>query len=267
MLVDWLYNNPIWLVSGVILVIAIGVACSGLFIFDRLVDVGLRRDHNDITGFTIAIVGVVYAVLLAFIAVATWQTFANAGTIVGDEADYLGNIYRDTAGLPDAVATKLRADLRQYADTVIKVEWPAQQAGRVAVTGWAPLNDFHMEIAMFQPKTSGETVIQAEIMHSLNELYSARESRLTAATGHIDEVVWWIIVISGALSIGYTYLFGLKNLFMHMVMTAAVTASMTLVVILIVELDYPFRGDVSVSSAPFQRVLQDMDNLTFKHND
>lgn len=267
MLIDWLYNNPIWLVSTVILVFAIGLASAGLFIFDRLVDIKLRRDHNDITGFTIAIVGVVYAVLLAFIAVATWQTFSDSGDIVSKEANYLGNIYRDTAGLPSDVATKLRGYLKEYANTVIKVEWPAQQAGRIATSGWDPLNDFHIDIATFQPHTTGEAVIQAEILRSLNELYSARESRLTAATGHIDDVVWWIILISGAISIGYTYLFGLKNFYMHMVITAAVTASMTLVVILIIELDYPFRGTVSVSAAPFQRVLLEMDTLTFTHRE
>ena len=209
--VDLLYNKTIWLLCGVILIAAISISCGGQLLFDRLVDIELRREHNDVTGFTIAVVGVVYAVLLAFIAVATWETYSNAGGIVGNEANYLGNIYRDTAGLPDDIAARLRSDLKQYARTVINVEWPAQEAGNIVTPGWAPLDDFHIEIATFQPKTSGEAVIQAEILHSLNELYGARESRLTAATGHLDEVLWWMIVMGGALSIGYTYLFGMKN--------------------------------------------------------
>jgi hypothetical protein len=266
MLINWLYNNPIWLVGGVILLISMAVACAGLVIFDRFVSIELRRNHNDVTGFTIAIVGVVYAVLLAFIAVATWQAFSDASAIVGSEANYLGNIYRDTAGLPNDMAVEVRGHLKQYAKLVIDEEWPAQQAGHIVTSGWAPLDDFHIDIARFQPKTGGETVIQAEILHALNELYSARESRLTAASGHVAEIVWWIIIVGGAITIGYTYLFGMQNFCMHLLMTAGVTASMTLVVILIVELDYPFRGSVSVSSEPFQRVLGEMNTLTFQHD-
>ena len=56
----------------------------------------VRRAHNDLAGFSIAIISVVYAVLLAFIAVATWESFSSAETIVQAEAGYIGNLYRDT---------------------------------------------------------------------------------------------------------------------------------------------------------------------------
>ena len=75
------------------------VSCIGLAIVQRLVPVKIRRSHNDIVGFTIAVVGVVYAVLLAFIAVATWETFRKSNTVVGDEASYVA-IFRNTIGLP-----------------------------------------------------------------------------------------------------------------------------------------------------------------------
>jgi hypothetical protein len=58
--------------------------------------VRVRRAHNDLAGFSIAIISVVYAVLLAFIAVATWESFSSAETIVQAEAGYIGNLYRDT---------------------------------------------------------------------------------------------------------------------------------------------------------------------------
>lgn len=99
----------------------------------------------------------------------------------------------------------------------------------------------------------------------LNQLYSARERRLTAASGHVANVVWWIIFVGGLITVGYTYLFGMQSFRMHLLMTAGVTASMALVVILIVELDYPFRGTVSVSAEPYQHVLREMNALTFKH--
>jgi len=57
-------------------------------------------------------------VLLAFIAVATWESFSHAQDIVDSEADYVGSIYRDTQGLPPAVGQSIRDDLEQYVTTV-----------------------------------------------------------------------------------------------------------------------------------------------------
>jgi hypothetical protein len=72
--------------------------------------------HNDLAGFTIAVIGVLYAVLLAFIAIATWESFSKASDIVEAESDYAGGIYLDTQGLPQAEGKEIRdavAKLRQ----------------------------------------------------------------------------------------------------------------------------------------------------------
>jgi hypothetical protein len=254
MIVDWIYNHPTWL-WGTILVVGItGLACLGLTIFHRLVHVEVRRAHNDLAGFTIAIISVVYAVLLAFIAVATWEAFAEAERIVQEEAGYIGNLYRDTDGLPEAIGVSMRTTLKQYTDAVIDQEWSVQQKGQIPEAGWEPLHRLHRQLVAFQPSTRGEEVIEAEFLRTLNELYKARETRLTAAAGHVPTVIWWIIFISGALTTGFTYLFGFRNFLMHLAMTSAVAASLALVVVLIVALDWPFRGEVSVSADAYRDV-------------
>src|SRR6202041_1995872 len=107
MIVDWIYNNPTWLWGPILIAIFIGAASGGLLIFHRLVHVKLRRAHNDLAGFTFAIVGVLYAVLLAFIAIATWESFSKASDIVENESDYAGSMYLITSGLPDETGQKI----------------------------------------------------------------------------------------------------------------------------------------------------------------
>ena len=86
MIVDWIYDHPTWMWGNILVWGAAAFACLGLAVFHRFVRVEVRRDHNDLAGFMIAIISVVYAVLLAFIAVATWESFASAETIVEAEA-------------------------------------------------------------------------------------------------------------------------------------------------------------------------------------
>jgi len=69
-MVDWIYSNPTWLWGTLFVVIVMALSCLGLAAVHRFVDPEMRHKHNDIAAATIAIVGVAYAVLLAFIAVA-----------------------------------------------------------------------------------------------------------------------------------------------------------------------------------------------------
>jgi Protein of unknown function (DUF4239) len=251
MIVDWIYNNPTWLWGTIIVVLITMAACGGLLIFHRLVDVGVRRAHNDLAGFSIAIISVLYAVLLAFIAIATWESFSKASDIVENESDYAGGMYLITSGLPDETGQKIRDALANYVRVVIDEEWPVQRQGVTPDQGWKPLRDVGAAIATIQPRTSGEAVIEAQLLKTFNDLYLARSTRLSAVQGHIPGVIWSIVLFGAAITIVYTYLFGFHSFGMHLTMTGIVAATLALVIVMIIALDWPFRGEISVSPDPF----------------
>jgi hypothetical protein len=255
MIVDWVYSHPTWMWGSILVGGATLLACLGLAIFHPLVDVKVRRAHNDLAGFSIAIISLVYTVLLAFIAVATWEAFSSADALVQQEAGYIGNLYRDTRGFPDSVGQPMRKAIEEYAEAVIHQEWPVQQQGGLPSAGWKPLYDLHSELVHYQPDTRGEAVVEQEFLRTLNELYKVREARLTAAASHIPPVIWQIIAIGGLLTVAFTYLFGFESFGLHLTMTGAVAAALALVVVLIVALDWPFRGEVSVTPEAFENVV------------
>jgi hypothetical protein len=51
--------------------------------------------------------------------------------------------------------------------------------------------------------------------------------------------------------VGYTYLFGAHSFGIHLTITGLIAATIALVFVLIITLDYPFRGEVSVSPEAF----------------
>jgi hypothetical protein len=251
MIVDWIYNNPTWLWGPIVVAVFIAAACVGLLIFHRLVHVKVRRAHNDLAGFTFAIVGVLYAVLLAFIAIATWESFSRASDVVENESDYAGGMYLDSAGLPDAKGQEIRDALAKYVSVVVDVEWPIQRTGKTPDQGWKPLRDLATAIATIHPQTQGEAVIEAEMLKTWNLLYNARSARLSAVQGHIPGVIWAIVFFGAAITTGYTYFFGYEHFGMHLAMTAVLAATLGLIIVMIIALDWPFRGEISVSPDPF----------------
>ncbi len=98
-----------------------------------LAQIGIRRawprlaegEHNDVAGFIIAVVGVIYAVLLAFVVIVSWEKFNSAESVVGQEASALRSIYRESVAFPPEARAQLGDDVSRYASAVIKQEWPA----------------------------------------------------------------------------------------------------------------------------------------------
>jgi len=257
-LVNFLYSHPTWLVGLLVIGIWTGLSLAGLYLFHRLVDVHMRHKDTETVGLTYAIVAVVYAVLIAFIVVNVFETFAKGDEIATAEANKLSNLMLDSSGLPPQVAEGVRADIDKYINIVTKSEWPSQQQGKlddaVFEPGWTVLAHMSTQLAEFEPATMGQNVNKAEMMHAMNDLIRARRSRIIAAGEHLPDVVWQILLLAGAVAVGYTYLFGAHSFPMHMTITGLIAATISLVFVLIIALDYPFRGDVSVSDEAFLSV-------------
>jgi hypothetical protein len=255
LLVEFLYTHPTWLVGLVVIGIWTGVSLAGLYIFHRLVDVHMRHKDTETVGLTYAIVAVVYAVLIAFIVVDVFETFAKGDEIATAEANKLSNLMLDSAGLPPQMAGAVRADLDQYIDIVVKSEWPSQQKGKLGEAvfepGWTTLAHLSTTLAVFEPATMGQNVNKGEMLHAMNDLVKARRSRILAAGEHLPDVVWQILLLAGAVAVGYTYLFGTHSFRIHLAITGLIAATISLVFVLIIALDYPFRGEVSVGDEAF----------------
>ncbi|MGA3023216.1 MAG: DUF4239 domain-containing protein [Bryobacteraceae bacterium] len=258
MLVDFLYSHPVWMVGLLVVGILTGLALLGLYIFHRLVDVQVRHKDTETVGLTYAIVAVVYAVLIAFIVVDVFETFARGDEIATAEANQLSNLVLDSAGLQPQMAETVRADLDKYIDIVIKSEWPSQQQGKlddaVFEPGWTVLAHLSARLAAFEPATMGQNVNKGAMLHAMNDLIKARRSRIIAAGEHLPAVVWQILLLAGFVAVAYTYLFGAHSFRIHMAITGLIAATIALVFVLIIALDYPFRGEVSVGDDAFVSV-------------
>jgi hypothetical protein len=252
---DWIYGMPTWLSGSLIVVTAVVLSWLALACFHQFVPAELRRAHNDVAGFILAIIGVIYAVLLAFIAVSTWENFNKAQEAAELEANMVDNLYVDSAGLPPKLAFFVRARLREYSRLVIDKEWPAQQAGRIDFEGSKPLFQLNAAIAKYRPVENAGPV-DSEILRTANELYQARRDRLVAASSRIPAVMWAVTLLGGAITVGFSFLFGVPKLRLHLLMTGLLSASLALVIVLIVAFDCPFRGDVSVSADVYTRLFE-----------
>ena len=252
----WIVRLPT--ASATLVVVAIGVVISLVTLagFHAAIPRSLRRQHNDVAGFTLAIVGVIYAVLLAFIAVAVWQNYDRAAALLQLEADLAGDLNRDAVGLPDALADAAHREVATYAETVVQLEWPALAGAEAPPSnGWESLDRLHLLLARDRTGDPWVIAVKAEMLRELDSLYDARRNRLESARAELPPVLWWNLLAGAAVVLVFSCLFGVPNIGMHAAMVSLLATSISLVLALILLLYNPYLGRNHISAAPFNALV------------
>ena len=92
-----LYNVPTALLCLAIVVTAVALSLGGLVLVRRSVTLSTLESHHEVAGFILAVVGVVYAVLLAFVVIVTWEQFEEARADADREAALVEGLHRTSA--------------------------------------------------------------------------------------------------------------------------------------------------------------------------
>jgi hypothetical protein len=220
-----------------------------------LLSLELRRRHNDVAAAIFSVVGVTFAVLLAFVAMVIWQHYNAAKAASYAEAGSVRDVYDVSLGFADPEKTLLRDGVLGYVETVVRVEWPAQARGLSVNSNSTWLDKLNAIAAGLKPAGTVDGIRQAMLSQSLMRLSNARQERLAAADTNVPAVVWIVTLMGGALTIAFASLLGVPNLGMHLAMSATLAISGALVLIMIIALSNPFRGDFRVSTEPFDQVM------------
>jgi Protein of unknown function (DUF4239) len=231
------------------------VAVVGLVVVQRLVPPERREGQNDVAGFIYAVLGVAYAVLLAFVVIAVWQDYEMAQTNVESEAHELAGVYFLASQFPEPQRTRIQDLARRYARVVVEEEWPMMERGQTSPRADSLLRQLRLELLKFDPHTEGEQVLYERGLTQLHDATDARRSRLLEVREGIPELLWVVIVGGGVVTVSFTYLFGLKSNLAHALMVAALTLVICGILFTIGEFDYPFSGVVEIRPEAFREVL------------
>jgi hypothetical protein len=231
------------------------VAVAGLVLLQRLVPPERREGQNNVAGFIFAVLGVAYAVLLAFVVIAVWQDYEAAQTNVESEAHELAGVYFLASQLPDPERTRIQELVRTYIRVVVEEEWPMMERGQTSPRADSLLRQLRAEILEFDPRTKGEQVLYESGLRQLHDADDARRSRLLEVREGIPALLWVVLVVGGVITVSFTYLFGLKSNLAHALMVAALTLVICGILFTIGEFDNPFSGLMEIRPDAFKEVL------------
>lgn len=258
---------PVWLyeisppVAALIMVVFIeALSLMGLVAVRRHLIPRLHYDDgaNDAVSGTVQAIGVFYGITVGLIAVGVWNTNSNASELVSKEAASISALFRDVSGYPAPLRDDLRAELRNYTVFLIEEAWPAQSRGQgQAIDGGTQiLDEFQQNLYSFQAESSSQLALHTETLRAYNSLLEYRRLRIDAVGGGLSNVMWAVIWVGAAISIGIAYFFNIPDIKLHAILVALMGGFLAMVLFMIVINDKPFYGAVSITSDPYKLILE-----------
>lgn len=257
---DWIYDIPRW--GGTLLFAAVFVGFTWLVLV--LIRPWVRRraadqpDWNSLIGAVLGAFVVFYGITLALIAVSSYQGFAAVNQGVGREAAALGTLYRAVSNYPEPIQGELQTMLRDYTRYVIEEAWPAQQRGVIPEGGTVRVTAFEEKLLSFQPQTRADEILHAETLREFDEFSDDRQQRLESILTGLPDVLWFLVAVGAVVNAVLICLFDVKRLSVHLLLAGITVLFVSQMIFMIVAMDKPFRGEVSVGSDAFQLVQRSL---------
>jgi hypothetical protein len=241
--------------SVMVIVAAVLLALLGLAVVRRVVSHERLARHTDVAGYVYAVIGVIYAVILAQVVVAAWEEYRDARAVAADEANAVLNVARLAQVWPDEDRIRVEEALDAYAQNVIEVEWPAMAVGQFDPTLqthlvhrlWHAVNEAGMGAGNSTPN-------YAASLEQLDTLDEARRSRVLLGQDALPEPMTLTLLVGAVVTVAFSYLFAVEDGWVHGLMTAALAMLVALLLLLVFQLETPFTGISAIEPTAMELV-------------
>ncbi len=256
----WIYSIPTPLLGVLVVAVVTLLAIAGLYATRGIVAriMGPPPGHNEGVDSYIHTVSVLYGLILGLTAVAVWEHYVTVEDKVSQEASSLGALYRDVSSYPEPQRSELQDQVRGYTRYVIDKAWPLQRQGVVPTEGVTRLDEVEKTLYSFEPKTEEQKIADATTIEEFNRYVELRRSRLHDVNGGLPSPLWAVILLGALISIIMGYFFALQRFAVHVTMTTFQAMMISLILFMIIVVDHPLRGGISVSPNAFELIYRQL---------
>jgi hypothetical protein len=243
-----------------IIVAAVLLALLGLALVRHTVPRDRLARHIDVAGYVYAVIGVIYAVILAQVVIAAWQEYQDARAVAGDEANAVLNLARLAQVWSDEDRERVEDALSAYARHVVDIEWPTMAHNQFDESSHtALLHDVWEAVNEAGVRAEGLDPVYAASLQQLDELDAARRSRVLLGRDRLPEAMTLTLIIGAVVTVGFTYLFAVEDGWIQGLMTASLATLVALLLLLEYQLDTPYEGVSAIGPTAMELVRTEID--------
>lgn len=256
----------VWIVYILLIIISVTFSLTVLRLIRKKLGKHALANHHTVAGYVYNAIGVVYAVLIAFVIYVTWTEYNLTVGYVQKEATAIQHLFLLSEELPEPERTQVWGELRNYLKIEIEKEWKAMSSLKSYTGAQNSLDNIHKTILHTKNSPSNNTLIIPEALTQIKLIKEYRQEILNSNKTQVPHILWVTIILMSAMFVGFIYFFWVDSLFVQSCLTALLTIITTTMLYLIIMLDSPFTGETKISEISLVRIYHSTSNPPIMRN-
>ena len=191
-----------------------------------------------------AFLGTAFAVILAFVVLAAFQSFNDAKGGAEQEATAVVQLSRTLEFFPADERDPLEGALVCYGRAVIDNEWPAMKDGDRGPLVGVWVNRFQGDLKQLKPESEAQKAAFLQLLGQQDTRTDGRRERLSEANRAIPAPVWFFLVLGAFVTVGFALFFAdrREGFIVQGSLIAAIAALVVSGLLLVWFLDHPYEN-------------------------
>lgn len=253
---DWLLNLAVPWMAIVVFVGTYFVAAVIYLIVTRLAVNDRARAFKALSPGMLPPLGIIFGLLVGFIAVAVWSDFDRAKVAVATEASALRAVVLLAGAFPKEQQTRILALINRHIEVAVNQEWPAMAKQRATLRNLpTALIEALQDTLALKPTDDTQRTAQREIVSALQRALDARRQRITISQSTVGSVKWAGLLLQGLCTLIAIAMVHSDNRFTCGIALTLFATGVAMSVLLIAAYTRPFTGDISVGPDLIQQVI------------
>ncbi len=198
--------------------------------------------------------------LIGFLLNQAQTNFREVQSLVSREAGQINNLDRLLVRYGDPAIALVRKELFEYMNSIVNDEWDLMKNGQGSKRTHMLWRGISRKLLSLEPQTNRQTAMYTDILKKGEEVAESRESRIERSSVRLPNLFWVVIVICMAALLGINTLFLPSDSFFMGLKILPVTLGA--LISLLVITDQPFKGQSSVKSDPFLKIIESIKTRT-----
>jgi hypothetical protein len=189
---DWLLNLSIPWMALVVFVATYLITASVYLVVTGLAASSRVKAFKAVSPGMLPPLGILFALLVGFIAVEVWSNFDKAKVAVGSEASALRAVVLLARVFPEAQRTRIYDLVNRHIEDAVQREWPAMatQQANLSSLPTALVEELHNALAL-KTGDDSQRAAQSEMVKALETALDARRQRIVISQSAVGGVNGW----------------------------------------------------------------------------
>ena len=253
---NWLLNLPVLWMAVVVFAATYLLTAVVYWVVTRLAVNDRARAFKAVSPGMLPPLGILFALLIGFIAVEVWNNYDKAKGAVATEASALRAVVLLAGTFPEEQKTRIYALIDRHIEVAVNEGWPAM-AGRRLTLSTLPTSLIAalQETLTLKPADDSQRIAQTEMVKAIHAAADARRQRIVISESSVGRVKWAGILLQGICTLIAIAMVHSDNRLACAIAMTLFATGMALSLLLIGAYSRPFVGEISVRPDLLKQVI------------